>query len=109
MSLERYNTEEYPKNVNELIVKIFVSDDCPRCIPAKEWYNLLVKEFGSMPGGSIGKHKIELYNKEHQEDIPQFLFYAVLSLPAVIICDSEGNEQYRFIGPDKLKDARRFL
>lgn len=74
--------------------KLFVRDDCPRCLAALE--------------ACEGLAGIEIYNVGEVDGLAEASFYGVLATPSVLVLDGNGREIVSWRGalPDRMLLAR---
>ncbi len=83
-----------------MIIKFFISDTCPKCIPLKKYFDILVIQYAKSNGLTLEDSSIEYYNHSSELDKPRFLYHNIQQIPCVIICNNDAIETDRFMGED---------
>ena len=65
-------------------IKLFVKDDCPRCLAAKHALE--------------GIDDVRIFNVDDLDGLTEATFYGILSTPSVLLLDSSGSEVFSWRG-----------
>ena len=66
------------EGLREVLIKLFVKDDCPKCPAAKH--------------ACEGLDGVEVFDVTDMDGLAEASFHSVLSTPTVLVLDSEGLE-----------------